>query len=173
MLKHPTPKNSRLKAVPAGVLSFATIRRFVTEAKTAGRRVVTTNGSFDILHIGHVRNLAFAKRQGDALIVGVNSDASVRSYKGFGRPITPALERAEIVAALKYVDAVFIFNDATPVKWLKILRPHVHVKGADRTMDQIPEQTVVESGGGVVVRAPYLKNKSTTGIIKKIRRITL
>ena len=131
--------------------------------------MVTTNGSFDILHTGHVSNLIFAKKQGDVLIVGVNSDSSVRRNKGVGRPFTPARERAEIIASLKPVDAVFIYEELTPVKWIKILKPHVHVKGADRTMAEIVEKEAVESVGGKVVRAPYLKNKSTTGIIAKIR----
>ena len=160
-----TPKSLRLE----GVLSFANVQRLVQKAKTAGRRVVTTNGSFDILHTGHVSNLAFARGQGDLLIVGINSDGSVRRNKGPGRPLTPARERAEIVAALRSVDAVFMYDELTPIAWIKLLKPHIHVKGADRTMDQIVEKEAVESAGGKVVRAPYLKNKSTTGIIAKIR----
>src|SRR3989344_3920396 len=107
--------------------------------------------------------------QGDLLIVGINSDGSVRRNKGPGRPLTPARERAEIVAALRSVDAVFMYDELTPIAWIKLLKPHIHVKGADRTMDQIVEKEAVESAGGKVVRAPYLKNKSTTGIIAKIR----
>jgi len=139
VLKHPTAKDRGLKAALPKVLSFAAIRRLVTETKAKGQRIVTTNGNFDILHIGHVRNLAFAKRQGDMLIVGINSDASVRRSKGAGRPINPASERAEVLASLRSVDAVFIYNDTLPTKWLKTIKPNVHVKGADRTLGQIPE----------------------------------
>jgi len=170
VLKHPTAKDRGLKAVASGVLPFSAVLTFVKKAKAAGKRIVTTNGTFDILHWGHVRYLAFSKQQGDILVVGVNSDSSVRQYKGHGRPFTGEKERAEIVAALKSVDAVFIFNDVTPVRWLKTLAPHVHVKGADRTMREIVERETVESAGGKVVRAPYLKGTSTTGIIERIRR---
>ena len=168
--KQPTSKNAGLKASRTNVLPLATILKLVKNAKTRGQRVVTTNGSFDILHTGHVSNLNFAKKQGDILIVGINSDSSVRRNKGPGRPLTPARERAEIIASLKPVDAVFMYEELTPVKWIKILKPHIHVKGADRTMAEIVEKEAVESVGGKVVRAPYLKNKSTTGIIAKIRR---
>ncbi len=165
----PTPKKPRMKASQAEVVSFSKVRQIVKNAKAAGLRVVTTCGSFDILHTGHVRYLAFSRRQGDILIVGINSDSSVRRNKGAGRPLTRAHERAGLVAALRSVDAVFIYSGLEPMRWLKILKPHVHVKGADRTMAQIVERAAVESVGGKVVRAPYLKNRSTTSIITKIR----
>ncbi len=167
---NPTSKKHGLKDLHARVLPFRQIVKMVREAKAAGKRVVTSNGTFDIVHIGHVRNLAYAKKHGDMLIVGINSDSSVRRNKGPGRPINTARERAEVVAAMRSVDAVFIYNDLTPIPRLKVLRSHVHVKGADRSRGQLVERQAVESFGGKIVRVPYLKNKSTTGIIEQIHR---
>ncbi len=158
-----------MKAPKSLVSSFAEVERTTNNARRNGKTVVTTNGCFDILHIGHIRYLAHAKSLGDILIVGVNSDASVRALKGAGRPVVPARERAELVAALKMVDAVFMFNDATPVVWLRKLKPNIHVKGADRTLSQILERRVVEEGGGRIVMAPLTKDHSTTALIKKVR----
>ncbi len=126
-----TTKNTSGKA---GVVSLAGAARMAQAAHRAGKRVVTTNGCFDILHIGHVRYLSWAKRQGDLLIVGINSDSSVRKLKGPLRPITPEKERVEILAALKAVDAAFIFNESTPERWLAQIKPDIHVKGGDRSM---------------------------------------
>ncbi|MDO8521815.1 MAG: D-glycero-beta-D-manno-heptose 1-phosphate adenylyltransferase [bacterium] len=152
------------------VRTLGSVVKMVRSAKAAGEKIVTTNGCFDILHVGHVRYLQGARKLGSMLVVGINSDASVRRLKGPGRPIVPARERAEIVSALRAVDAVFIFNDATPIRWLKQLKPHIHVKGADRTVDQVVEKKVVEASGGRLVLVPYIKNKSTTNIIKRIRK---
>ena len=158
-----------MKVRTGAVRTFESVDRMVINAKAAGRKIVTTNGCFDILHVGHVRYLEGARRLGDMLVVGVNSDASVRKIKGAGRPIVPEKDRAEVVASLKSVDAVFIFNGATPTRWLKILKPYIHVKGADRTIDQIVERRAVEQGGGTVILAPCVKNISTTNIIERIR----
>ena len=158
-----------MKGEQKKIYSIGQIKKMVARAKKAGQTVVTTNGCFDILHIGHVRYLNYAREHGDMLIVGVNSDSSVRSNKGAARPIVPERERAEVVAALRSVDAVFIFSDKTPEKWLRVLKPHIHVKGADRTLSEILEKKVVESGGGKIVRAPYQKSHSTTHLISKIR----
>ena len=157
-----------MKAGATNVRPFGVIQKMVRSAKAAGKKVVTTNGCFDILHVGHVRYLERAKSLGDLLIVGVNSDSSVRTNKGPSRPIVPERERAEVIASLKSVDAVFIFNDATPVGWLKELKPHIHVKGADRGLGEIIEKKTVEEGGGRIVRAPYVKDRSTTNIVRRI-----
>ena len=126
--------------------------------------------AFDILHVGHIRSLAAAKKLGDILVVGINSDASVRALKGNDRPIVPEQERAEVIAALEPVDAVFIFGEPDPRPWLAKLKPHVHAKGSDRSMNEIIEKDVVEAGGGKVILLPLRKGMSTTDIIKKIKR---
>lgn len=149
-------------------MTLSKVQALVKKAKAKGLKVVTTNGCFDILHVGHVRYLSFAKKLGDLLIVGVNSDASVRKLKGIGRPICPEHERAEVVASLASVDAVFIFDDTTPMRWLKTLKPHVHVKGADRSMREIVERKTVQSYGGRIVLAPYHKDRSTSAVIRTV-----
>lgn len=151
-------------------MNFTAVRALVKRAKRQGKKVVTTNGCFDILHVGHIRSLAAAKALGDVLVVGVNSDASVRALKGKGRPIVPARERAEIVASLAPVDAAFIFHGKDPRTWLAALKPHIHVKGNDRNMAEIIEKDVVRAGGGRIVLSPIHKGRSTTALIKKIRR---
>lgn len=140
----------------------------VRSLQRAGKKVVFTNGCFDLLHIGHVRYLQEASALGDALIVGVNSDASVRRLKGPGRPLTPAQERAEILAALACVDFVTIFGAATPLQLIRALGPDVLVKGGDWPVDAIVGREVVEGRGGKVVAIPFVKNRSTTRTISKI-----
>ena len=135
----------------------------------AGRRVVFTNGVIDILHPGHVRYLAEARRQGDALIVAVNSDRSVRAIKGPERPVHPEAERAEVVTALASVDAAVIFDQDTPWDIINAIQPDVLVKGADWPADQIVGRDIVEARGGVVVRVKVEDGHSTTGIIGKVR----
>jgi D-beta-D-heptose 7-phosphate kinase/D-beta-D-heptose 1-phosphate adenosyltransferase len=137
--------------------------------KRNGRRVVFTNGCFDLLHPGHIRSLEQARALGDVLIVGLNSDASVRQLKGEGRPVIPERERAEILAALESVDAVVIFDDFTPREVIARLLPDVLVKGGDWPGDQIVGREEVEAAGGCVVRAPVVPGYSTTDILKKIR----
>ncbi len=153
------------------VKKLSEILSIVRAAKRRGLKIVTTNGAFDILHIGHVRNLEFAGSQGDILIVGVNSDKSVRSYKDKNRPIILERERAEIVAAMKSVDYVFIFKEKTPIPWLKKLKPDVHVKGGDRTMNQIIEKDILKKIGAKFVFAPFTKGRSSTDLIERISRI--
>ena len=148
--------------------TLAKIVKIARRAQKQGKKIVTTNGCFDLLHIGHVRSLKFAKSLGDILIVGVNSDLSVRANKGPLRPIIPEKERAEILAALEAVDYVFIFSDKTPVGWLKKIRPDIHVKGADRSLRQIVERAVLKKIGAKLVFAPIVKGKSTTELIKKL-----
>jgi D-beta-D-heptose 7-phosphate kinase/D-beta-D-heptose 1-phosphate adenosyltransferase len=134
-----------------------------------GRRVVFTNGVFDILHPGHVRYLAEARRHGDALIVAVNSDRSVRANKGPERPVHPEAERAEVITALAVVDAAVIFDEDTPHAIISAIQPDVLVKGADWPADQIVGRDIVEARGGVVIRVPVEEGHSTTGVLKKIK----
>ncbi|OGI74675.1 hypothetical protein A2740_02445 [Candidatus Nomurabacteria bacterium RIFCSPHIGHO2_01_FULL_43_16] len=156
------------KRYKKSVASIKNIVKIVEKSKKEGLKIITTNGSFDILHIGHIRNLEFAKSLGDVLIVGVNSDASVRVYKGKNRPIVPEIERALIVASLKSVDYVFIFEEKDPISWLKEIKPHIHVKGRNRSMEQIIERHILKEIGAKFVFAPLVKGKSSTNIIKKI-----
>jgi D-beta-D-heptose 7-phosphate kinase/D-beta-D-heptose 1-phosphate adenosyltransferase len=144
------------------------ILRFGRE-KRNGRRIVFTNGCFDLLHPGHIGSLEQARALGDALIVGLNSDASVRQLKGAGRPLLPERERAEILAALECVDAVVIFDELTPREIIARLLPDVLVKGADWPGDQIVGRDEVEAAGGRVVSIPVVPGYSTTEILRKIR----
>ena len=144
------------------------IVRFGRE-KRNGRRVVFTNGCFDLLHPGHIRSLELARELGDVLIVGLNSDASVRQLKGEGRPVIPERERAEILATLESVDAVVIFDDLTPREVIARLLPDVLVKGGDWPGDQIVGREEVEAAGGRVVSIPVVAGYSTSAILRKIR----
>jgi rfaE bifunctional protein nucleotidyltransferase chain/domain len=136
--------------------------------KRNGRQVVFTNGCFDLLHPGHIHILEQARRQGDALVVGLNSDGSVRGLKGPGRPVIPAEERAEILASLECVDAVVIFEEATPQRVIAALLPDVLVKGGDWPADQIVGREEVEAAGGKVVRVEVMPGYSTSEILKRI-----
>ncbi len=153
------------------VLDDAGLVAFVREQRAAGRRIVFTNGVFDILHPGHVRYLQAARRHGDLLIVGVNSDASVRRNKGPSRPINPEKERAEVLAALDCVDAVSIFDDDTPAAIVRRVEPDVLVKGADWPSDQIVGRDTVEARGGRVILEPVERGYSTTSIIERIKNL--
>lgn len=154
------------------VLSLDAAAGLVADLRRARRVVVFTNGVFDLLHVGHVRYLEAARRCGDALIVGINSDDSTRRIKGPRRPITPAAERAEIVAALAAVDAAVIFDEDDPHAVISRLAPDVLVKGADWTADQIIGRDVVESRGGRVVRIPLEPGQSTSALVERIRART-
>jgi rfaE bifunctional protein nucleotidyltransferase chain/domain len=133
-----------------------------------GSKVVFTNGCFDILHVGHVRYLNEARSLGDALIVGINSDSSVRELKGAARPIVSEMERAEVVAALASVDHVFIFQDLTPQRVIDAIVPDVLVKGADWEIANIVGRETVDNAGGAVLNVPLVEGSSTTDIIKRI-----
>jgi D-beta-D-heptose 7-phosphate kinase/D-beta-D-heptose 1-phosphate adenosyltransferase len=135
-----------------------------------GGRVVFTNGVFDLLHNGHLRYLQQSRELGDTLVVGVNSDRSVRAIKGPSRPVTPELERAEMLAALSCVDIVVLFDEDTPSALIARLRPDVLVKGADWAGREIPGQDIVEKGGGRIVLAPFESGYSTTNIIDTVRK---
>lgn len=135
----------------------------------SGRKIVFTNGVFDILHAGHVQYLERARALGDVLVVGINSDESVRLLgKGPNRPINPAEDRAAVLKALRSVDFVIEFGEDTPERLIAELRPDIHVKGGDYTEDQLPEAKIVRSYGGEVVIMPFLDGRSTTKIIEKL-----
>lgn len=151
------------------VLLLSEAVALVEHLRHDGKRIVFTNGVFDLLHPGHVRYLQDARREGDALIVGVNSDRSVRAIKGPTRPITPEAERAEILAALSCVDAVVIFDEDNPQQIIDRLQPDVLVKGADWAPANIIGRETVEARGGRVVRIPLAEGYSTSDIIRKIR----
>jgi rfaE bifunctional protein nucleotidyltransferase chain/domain len=144
--------------------------RVADRLRREGLKVVFTNGVFDLLHPGHVRYLARARSLGDALIVGVNSDQSVRSNKGDGRPVNAEAERAEVLAALDTVDAVVVFDEETPHDLIAAVQPDVLVKGADWPEDGIVGRDIVEARGGIVVRVPVEPGHSTSAIIEKIRQ---
>ena len=144
---------------------------FVRELRARGNPIVFTNGVFDLLHPGHVRYLQQARALGDALIVGVNSDRSVRVIKGPTRPITSEDERAELIAALACVDAAVVFDEDTPRQLIAALQPDVLVKGADWAEDAIVGRDIVEARGGRVVRVPIESGYATTSIIDRIRRV--
>jgi D-beta-D-heptose 7-phosphate kinase/D-beta-D-heptose 1-phosphate adenosyltransferase len=145
------------------------LAEFVRQARADGRRIVFTNGVFDLLHPGHVRYLQAARAHGDLLIVGLNSDASVRRNKGPERPINPEHERAEVLAALACVDAVSIFDDETPADIIRRVQPDVLVKGADWPADQIVGRDTVEARGGKVILEPVEQGYSTTTLVKRIQ----
>ena len=152
------------------ILSQEDLVNRVACAREAGARIVLANGCFDVLHVGHVRYLAGARQLGDILIVGINSDAQVALQKGPGRPIMPANERAEIVAALESVSYVTIFEEPTVEELLLALRPDVHAKGTDYTTESVPERDVVRSYGGQVAIVGDPKDHSTTEIIARLGR---
>ncbi len=140
----------------------------VKELRAKGKRIVFTNGCFDLLHIGHIRYLEKAKAMGDVLIVGVNSDSSVRKLKGPQRPILPEKERTEILSGLGCVDYVTLFNEMDPLKLITSLHPDVLVKGGDWTKEQIVGREVVEGSGGEVVIIPFVGRASTSNLIDTI-----
>jgi len=140
----------------------------VATARENGARIVLANGCFDVLHVGHVRYLAGARELGDVLIVGINSDQQVAAQKGSGRPVLPAEERAEIVAALESVTYVTIFDEPTVEQLLLTLKPDVHAKGTDYTTDTVPERDVVRSYGGQVAIVGDPKDHSTSEIISRL-----
>lgn len=144
------------------------LANILVKLRSKGERIVFTNGCFDILHIGHIKYLKKAKGLGDILVVGLNSDSSARSIKGKGRPVNSQANRAKILASLYFVDYVTIFNEATPEKLIMKLRPDLLVKGGDWKTKDIVGSSFVKSYGGKVVRVPFIKGYSTSGLIKKI-----
>jgi rfaE bifunctional protein nucleotidyltransferase chain/domain len=157
---------------PAKVVDWDLLLDLRRRARAEGKAVVWTNGCFDLLHVGHVRNLQAARSLGDLLVVGVNSDSSVRQLKGPGRPILTGAERAEILAALACVDYVVLFDDLTPESVLARLQPDIHCKGADYAPPHgkpTPEAKTVESYGGRIAYLPLVPAVSTTDLIRRIR----
>lgn len=136
--------------------------------RAIGKKIVFTNGCFDIIHTGHVRYLRKAKAMGDILVVAINSDGSVRSIKGDKRPINPGPERAETLAALEFVDFVIVFDEPDPYNVISAVMPDVLVKGGDWPLDKIIGRDIVEARGGKVVNVPYIEGASTTGVIQRI-----
>jgi rfaE bifunctional protein nucleotidyltransferase chain/domain len=131
-------------------------------------RIVFTNGCFDILHVGHITLLNYARSLGDALVVGLNSDASVRRLKGDQRPVLPEEDRARMLASLPFVTFVIIFDEELPIDTIKAVRPHVYVKGGTWKREDLPEVEVIEAIGGEVVMGPNLEGHSTTSIIERL-----
>lgn len=150
--------------------SYESFAAFSEQLKSEGKRVVFTNGVFDILHVGHVRYLQSARALGDALLIGVNSDASVRRLKGPTRPINLEDERAEVLAALACVDGVCVFTEDTPLTLIEAVRPNIHAKGGDyQTPDALPETPLVRSLGGEVVILQLVEGRSTTKTIERMK----
>jgi len=152
-----------------GPLSRAAAAALAQSLRDAGKTVVFTNGVFDLLHPGHLRYLQQARALGDALIVGVNADVSVRRNKGVGRPITTEAERAELLTALACVDAVTVFDEDTPAEIIRAIQPDILVKGADWAADQIVGRDTVEERGGRVIRIAIEQGHSTSALLDRIR----
>lgn len=150
------------------VLTMQELLQNVKICRERGKKIVFTNGCFDLLHLGHVRYLRAAKELGDILVVGLNSDDSVRRLKGPGRPLINGAERAEILAALEFVDYVTIFEEDTPINIISAVEPDILVKGGDWPVEKIVGGEIVTRRGGKVIAIPFTEGKSTTGIIKRI-----
>jgi rfaE bifunctional protein nucleotidyltransferase chain/domain len=166
---NPTRSDSSLD-YKSKIRTVRQLKPILSRLQRRGRRVVFTNGCFDLLHIGHLRYLQRARRFGDRLVVAINSDASVRKIKGPRRPLLPEAERAEVLAALTCVDYVTIFNQPDPLAIVKALRPDVLIKGSDWGTNRIIGREIVEGRGGRVRRVPLVKGVSTSRLIEKIIR---
>lgn len=156
--------------MPKKILTHEELMNERARLRQAGKKLVFTNGVFDILHVGHVRYLSQARRLGDALVVAVNSDASVRELKGDARPLVNQNERAEVLAALSSVDYVTIFDDLSPRSLIAGLLPDILVKGGDYALDQIHGREEVEAAGGRVISLPFVDGASTTEIIERVKQ---
>jgi D-glycero-beta-D-manno-heptose 1-phosphate adenylyltransferase len=152
------------------ILGRGELLQRVRDQRAAGRTIAFANGAFDLLHVGHVRYLASAAQEGDVLVVAVNDDASVRALKGEGRPIMKDQDRAELVAALRCVDYVIIFPEATVGPLLEALHPDVHCKGTDYTVDSVPERAIVQAYGGRTAIVGDPKDHSTRDLLGRIAR---
>jgi D-beta-D-heptose 7-phosphate kinase/D-beta-D-heptose 1-phosphate adenosyltransferase len=149
------------------ILLRPALKRRLASLRPSGKRIVFTNGCFDLIHPGHIRYLRAAKRLGDVLVVALNSDDSVRRLKGSGRPLVPERDRSEVIAALEMVDYVTVFDDDTPYALIKHLQPDVLVKGGDWRPDEIVGADVVRACGGIVRSLPYARGYSTTTLVRK------
>ena len=154
--------------MPKKIKNISELKKIVAELKSRNKKIVTTNGVFDILHIGHIRYLKEAKKLGGILIAAINSDSSTKKLKGPKRPLNNENDRAEALAALECVDYVTVFNEENPIKILGIIKPNIHAKGGDYKINQIIEKDIVENNNGKIVLIPKVKGYSTTDFIKKI-----
>jgi len=154
------------------VMSRDAVASWVDDERRAGRTIAFANGVFDLLHVGHVRYLEGARREADVLVVAVNDDATVRALKGPDRPVLPAVDRAELVAALRCADAVVVFPEPTVTPLLELLRPDVHCKGTDYTVDSVPERDTVRAYGGRTAIVGDPKDHSTRDLLRVIREGT-
>lgn len=145
------------------------LEKLVTKLKQENKKIVTTNGCFDILHVGHVRYLQESKKQGDILILCLNSDESVKRLKGPSRPVNNENDRAEVLAALECIDYVVLFEEDTPSNLLKIIKTDIHTKGGDYNPETLPETPVIREGGGDLVFINFVEGKSTTATIEKMK----
>ena len=154
------------------ILTLAQAGRWAAAARRRGQRVVATNGCFDLLHFGHVAYLQGAKRLGDLLIIGINSDASIRQLKGPSRPLVPELQRAAILAALECVDAVVIFRERQALRFIKTISPPLYAKGGDYRPDTLDaeERVLLDAIGTKICIVPFVPGFSTTGLLEKIRK---
>ncbi len=155
------------------IVRFETLPEWRAAMKASGRKLVVTNGCFDLLHLGHVTYLETARNHGDALLVGVNGDAGVRKLKGEDRPVNSQDDRAAVLAALESVDGVCIFEDSTATLFLSKAQPDIYVKGGDYTLETLnqDERGTVERSGGKIFLIPFVPGKSTTALLKKISRL--
>lgn len=158
------------KTSPAPILERTRLQARVAIERRTGARIVLANGCFDLFHVGHVRYLAGARALGDCLIVGINSDDQVRHLKGDKRPFMPEAERAEIIAALRFVDYVTIFPEPTVEELIRAIRPDFHAKGTDYTVNNVPERDIVREYGGKVAIVGDPKDHSSTELIEKVSR---
>ncbi len=155
------------------IIPHASLKSWREKVRADGRKLVVTNGCFDLLHAGHVSYLEGARQEGDVLLIGVNGDEGVRSLKGPGRPVNCEADRVVVLGALECVGAVCIFPEVRAIEFLRIAQPDVYVKGGDYTLETLnqEERKVVEAAGGRIVFIPFVPGKSTTGLIEKITRL--
>lgn len=165
MRTYRTDSHSKIK-------NLSQLKKIISRLKTKGKKIVFTNGCFDILHYGHVKYLEDAKRKGDILVVAINRDASVKRIKGTQRPIVNEMDRAKIICGLASVDYVVLFKEDTPLKVIKLIKPDILVKGADWNRDNIVGADFVLNYGGKVSMVNLVKGRSTTNLIKKIAKIS-
>lgn len=152
------------------LLTKIQLKETLDKLRSEGKTIVTTNGCFDILHAGHVRYLNKAKTFGDVLVVALNSDKSVRAIKGEGRPVNNELNRAEVLCGLRSVDYVVLFDENSPLELLKFIKPDVHTKGADYTIETLPEAKAIIEAGGRIEFIEFVDGLSTTSIINKVQK---
>ena len=157
---------------PLSIVSRAELIELVRRDRTQNLTIALANGAFDLLHVGHIRYLEGAKREADRLVVAINSDKSVRGLKGPSRPILPETDRAELVSALRAVDYVVIFHEATVTPLLELLKPDVHCKGTDYTADTVPERDVVHAYGGRIAIVGDPKDHDTKALLRRLREST-